>query len=62
MFDPCFAIQYFVSVLFCNHLDGEERAGCFALTAFLMAYGRQYYVALPHGAVGWSVVCNCGIS
>ena len=62
MFDPCFTIQYFVSVLFCNHLDGEERAGCFALTAFLMAYDRQYSVALPHGAVGWSVVCNCGIS
>ena len=20
------------------------------------------YVALPHGAVGWSAVCDCGIS
>ena len=31
MFGPCFVIQFFVSVLFCNHLDGEERAGCFAI-------------------------------
>ena len=22
----------------------------------------DFYVALPHGAVGWSVVCDCGIS
>ena len=24
-------MRYFVSILVCNHLDGEERAGCFAL-------------------------------
>ena len=23
VFDPCFVIQYFVSFLFCNHLDVE---------------------------------------
>ena len=21
----------------------------------------DFYVALPHGAVGWSAVCDCGI-
>ena len=26
----CFVVRYFKSILFCNHLDGEERAGCFA--------------------------------
>ena len=27
----CFVVSYFMSILvFCNHLDGEERAGCFA--------------------------------
>ena len=62
MFGPCFVIQYFMSVLFCNHLDWEESAGCFALTVFLMSCDSQCSVALPHGAVGWSAVCDCGIS
>ena len=26
----CFVVCYFMSILACNHLDGEERAGCFA--------------------------------
>ena len=25
VFGPCFVIQYFVSFLFCNHLDGDEK-------------------------------------
>ena len=25
--------------LFCNHLDGEERAGCFTLFDFLVSHG-----------------------
>ena len=56
---PRFVIQYFVSVYFCNHLDGEERAGWFALTVFLMSCDSQCSVALPHGALGWSVVYDC---
>ena len=47
---------------FCNHLDEEERGGCFALIGFLMSCDCQHSVALPCGAVGWSAVCNCGIS
>ena len=31
LFGPCFVIQYLVSFYFCNHLAGEERAGCFKL-------------------------------
>ena len=35
MFGHCFVIQYFKCVLLnCNHLDGEERAGCFTLIVF----------------------------
>ena len=53
----CIVVRYFVV---CNHLDGEERAGCFALFVFLMS--RDCCVALLHGAMGLSAVCNCGIS
>ena len=47
---------------FCNPLDWEERAGCFALTVTLMSYVSQCSVAIPRVAVGWSDVCDCGIS
>ena len=47
-------------VKYCNHLAGEERAGCFALFVFLES--RDGWVALPCGAMGLSVVCDCGIS
>ena len=56
----CFVVRYFVSILFCKHLDGEERAGCFVLFVFLVS--RDYCVALPHDATGSSAVCDCGIS
>ena len=45
---------------FCNHLDGEERAGCVALVVFLVS--RDCCVALPQDATGLSAVCDCGIS
>ena len=48
------------TLLFCNHLDGEERAGCFALFVFLVSL--DFCVALPRGAMGLSAVCDCGIS
>ena len=47
---------------FCNHLDKEERAVCFVLIVFLMSCDCYCSVALPHAAVGWSAVCDCGIS
>ena len=27
---------------------------------FLILCDSQCFVARPHGAVGWSAVCNCG--
>ena len=43
-------------------LMGEERACWSTLTVFLVYCDSQCSVALPHGAMGWSVVCDCGIS
>ena len=46
--------------VFCNHLDWEERAGCFAYFVFLVS--SDGCVALPCGAMGLSAVCDCVIS
>ena len=35
--------------------------GCFTLIVFLLLLGCVCSVFLPHGAIGWSVVCDCGI-
>ena len=43
---------------FCNHLE-DERAGLLVLR---MSCCCKCSVALPHSAVGWSAVCDCGIS
>ena len=32
------------------------------LVALLKYCDSQYTVALPHGAVGWSAVCECSVS
>ena len=36
--------------------------GCFAIIVLQMYCYYKCSVALPHGAVGWSAVCDCGIS
>ena len=43
---------------FCNHLDGEERAGCFALSSWCLVIAE----ALPRGDKVLSAVCDCDIS
>ena len=43
-----------------GHLDGEERADCFAKLIFLVS--RDCCMALSSGAMGLSAVCDCGIS
>ena len=48
--------------LFCNHIEEEEKAGRFAIFVLQMYCCHKCSVALPHGAVGWSAVCDCGIS
>ena len=46
--------------MFCNHLDGEERAVCLAKFVFLVLCGCC--VALPRGVMGLHGVCDCGTS
>ena len=46
------------SFKFCNNLEAEEKVGCFAIIVLQMYY--KCSVALPHGAMGWSAVCDCG--
>ena len=55
--------NYLITVLskFCNHLDEEEIAGCFAFIVFLMSCDCWCSVNLPNSALGWSAVCDCGI-
>ena len=61
--DPCFIMNYLVSSLvICNHLGGEERAGCFAWIVFLMSCDCLRSVIFPHGAMERSAVSDCGIS
>ena len=43
------------------HLIEEKRAGYFTLIVFLMTCGCLCSVSFPNGAMGWSVVCDCGI-
>ena len=40
----------------------RERAGCLTLFVFLVSFDWFCSVALPRGTVGWSAVCDCGIS
>ena len=44
------------------YLNGEERAGCITLVVFLMSCGYWCSVALLGGDMGWSAVCDYGIS
>ena len=57
----CFGMHYFVSDLVLRSSEEEERAGCFAFIVFWMSCYCKCFVALPHGALGWSAVCGCGI-
>ena len=48
----------------CSNYAGSiyQVAGCFAFIVFWMSFYYKCPVALPHSAVGWSAVCDCGIS
>ena len=47
---------------FCNHLNEEEVSWLLCFYCFLDVLLLKRLVALPHGAVVWSSVCDCGIS
>ena len=59
----CYALLCVHSIiLFYNHLEEEEKADCFAIIVLQMYCYCKCQAALPHGAVGWFAVCDCGIS
>ena len=58
----CFGVDNLMSFLFCNHLDEEKKAGCFAFIVFWVSCYCICHLAHPHGAMGWSAFCDCGIS
>ena len=41
---------------------GSGSAGCFAFVDLQMYCYYKCSVALPYGVIGWSAVCDCGIS
>ena len=51
-----------ITLCFCNHLDKEERADCFAFIVLWISCYCNWPVVLTHCAMGWSAVCNGGIS
>ena len=65
MLRPYLVVKLLVCVFlrFYNNLAEEERAGLFTSFVFLLSSGCNICsVSLPHGVVGWSVVCDCCIS
>ena len=56
-----YALLYVLSS-FAIFLTRKKEPGCFTFIVFLMSCYCKCPVALPHGAVGWSAVCDCGIS
>ena len=55
-------MHYFMSTLVYNHLEEKERAGCFDFIVVTMSCDCKCSLVLPQCALGWSAVCDCGIS
>ena len=58
----CNAVLSFDSNFAIISLMKRERASCFTLIMLLLSCGCCCSLSLHRGAVGWSVVCDCGIS
>ena len=55
----CFALLF--SFLVLQYVEEEEKTCCFAVIVLQMYCYYKCSVALPHGAVGGSAVCDYGI-
>ena len=53
---------YFVPILVLQSSCRGKKAGYFAIIVLHMYCYFKCSVALTHGAMGWSAVCDCGIS
>ena len=47
---------------FINHLEEEEKADCFDIIVLQLFCYYNCSVALPHSDVGWSALCDYGVS
>ena len=61
MFVPCFAIQYLVSILVLHSFRYGRESWSLYFIVFLLSCDCKCSVSIPHGVVGWSAVCDCGI-
>ena len=60
---PCFFLfSTFCPSSFAITSLAKCRAGCLTVIVLLISCDCYYYVALLHGAVGWSLACDGGIS
>ena len=70
MYFPLFVgvlwLSLFCYALLCvhssNHMEEEEKPGCFAIIVLQMYCYYKCSVTLPHDTVGRCTVCDCGIS
>ena len=53
-----FVVRYFMSLYVCNHLDGEERAGCFtySLSSWCLVIVVWLFLAMPWGCLQFVIV------
>ena len=58
----CYAVLSVLSSFAIISLAEEERASCFTVIVLFLSCDCKCSVSLPHGAAGWSAVCDCGIS
>ena len=61
MVGPCFAVHYLVSNFAIISLRKKDSRLLYS-NCLLMSFDSQCSVSLPHGAVGRSPVCDCGVS
>ena len=57
----CFAVHYLVSS-FAIHSLAKKDSWLLYFNCLLRSFDSQCSVSLPHGAVGWSTVCDCDVS
>ena len=58
---PCYVVHHLVSSFAEISLEKKE-SWLFYFNCLLLSFDNKWSVSLPRGAVGWSRVCNCGIS
>ena len=61
MVGPCFVVHYLVSSFAIISL-GKKDICLLCFYCLLMSFDSQWSVSIPHGALGWSTLCECGVT